>query len=460
MLLKQIDGHDLHANGIPGAQIVSHLSRATLSPLMARFADEPVLIDPDRIELVRANLHVLDRHARAAEMLDERAGNDDFWPTDQNDWRSSVRPYNVSNGILQIPVMGVLLNRFGYQFGAYATGYTYIEKALERGLADANVRGIAFIHDSPGGVVAGNFELNDKIHAARGEKPMRAFVADHSYSASYSLASAAGNIIVTRSGGVGSIGVVTTHVEYSKMLQEVGVAVTFIFAGKHKVDGNAYEKLSADSKARMQERIDKIYSVFTAAVSRNRGMDEKAIRRTEALTYDAQDAIEVGLADKVGALLDEMAIFSSELDIGDEHMATTVDAGIPQAQHDQAVAAARVEGKAEGLSEGMKAQKDRINAILASDAGKKRPKAAMSAALTTSMTADEAAAFLVGIAEEKAEEAQPAGKGRNHFDEAMGGNTPKVNAGDGGDGDGGKPTHAQSILADYQQGGGRVRKSA
>jgi hypothetical protein len=140
-------------------------------------------------------------------------------------------------------------------------------------------------------------------------------------------------------------------------------------------------------------------------------------------------------------------------------MADKVEAGIPQAQHDQALVAARAEGVAAGLTEGMKAQKDRITAILSSDAGKLRPKAALSAALTTNMTAEEATAFLGGLAEEKAEEKKAAG-GRNHFDEAMGGNKPPVNAGGSEDEGDDKPTLAQTILADYQRGGGRLRKRA
>ncbi len=67
------------------------------------------------------------------------------------------------------------------------------------------VKGIAFVIDSPGGHVAGNFDLVDKIFAARDVKPIRAFAAENAYSAAYSIASAAQSITVARTGGVGSI---------------------------------------------------------------------------------------------------------------------------------------------------------------------------------------------------------------------------------------------------------------
>lgn len=428
------------------------------APLLEQITQSPLMIDAAAQDLFQASILHLVRHEHATALMASAVNmndDEDFWPQ-SDDWRAAYRPYNVKNGILQIPIMGVLLNRFPYQFGRWATGYAYIEKALKRGLADGMVRGIAFVHDSPGGEVAGNFELVDKIYNARGQKPTKAFAADHSYSASYSLASAADQIVVNSSGGVGSIGVVTAHVDYSGALEQAGIKVTFIFAGKHKVDGNSYEKLPKDVQNRIQQRIDRIYGVFTASVARNRAMDEKAIRATEALTYDAKDAIEVGLADKIGALDEEMIIFANEIETGDENMANdATDKGIPQAQHESAVAAATTAGKAEGLKEGAVAAKTRINAILALDESKKRPKAALSAALKTEMTVDESKAFLADIPEEQAETKTDA-KDRNHFDEAMGDGKVKIKAGDGDGGDDpSDPAKASaSILGDYAKAGG------
>ena len=454
---------------------------ATDAPLLEQMAQSPLLIEQGSEGLFRASIQHVVSHEHAQEFLSSAISmseDEDFWPRG-DDWRATYRPYNVKNGILQIPVMGVLLNRFPWQLGRWATGYTYIEKALSRGLADGNVRGIAFIHDSPGGEVAGNFELNDKIFSARGVKPMRAFAMDHSYSASYSLSSAAGPLSVSRSGGVGSIGVVTAHVEYADAMAKMGIKVTFIFAGKHKVDGNPYEKLPDSVKSRIQDRIDRIYGVFTAAIARNRAMDENKVRATEALTFDAKDAIENGLADRIGSLEEEMVLFSEELAIGDENMAdNTTKEGIPQAKVDELVTAARAEGKAEGVAEGTAAgtaagataERTRINAILGSDEGKKRPKAAMSLAMKTGLSLEDATASLADMPEERA--AAPEGtdkpKGKsNAFEEAMnaagGANVGGGNGDDedGNEGGGDKTAKASnSILSDYAVTTGFKRKTA
>lgn len=411
--------------------------------LLAKVTQSPLLISADAEQLFLQTMNDLSGNEDFAKAMGLSAQaslsheDDDFWG---DDW---ARPYNVQNGILVIPVSGVLLNRFSYQFGRWATGYQYIERAFTRGQEDPEVNGIALAIDSPGGEVAGNFELVDKMAAMRGSKPVRAYAADHAYSAAFSIASVADEIIVSRSGGVGSVGVVTAHVEFSEAMKEMGVKVTFIFAGKHKVEGNPYEKLPDGAKQRIQARIDRIYGEFTGLVARNRGMDEQAVRDTEALTYDASDALDVNFADRVGAMEEELVIFSKEAEPESELMANAPkkpttpaaenDGGqITQAQLDAAV----TEAKAEGHAEGVAAEQDRMAAILGSDEGKARPVAAQ-AALEAGMSAESAITMLGKLPTETAEAPEPAAEtpapaaeapAPSPFAKAMGKGNPEVGA--------------------------------
>jgi capsid assembly protease len=333
----------------------------------------------------------------------------DFWAFEPDSYMARLRPYVVKNGILQIPVKGVLLHDFPYAVGSWATGYDYIWRAFERGMGDLNVKGIAFVVDSPGGEVAGNFDAVDRMYALKTSvgKPVRGYAAEYAYSAAYSIISLCDTITVSRTGGVGSIGVVTGHLDVSGAMDKAGLKFTFIYAGQHKVDGNPYEPLPKDVKDRIQVRIDALYDVFVSTVARNRGMDEQAIRDTEALTFTAQEALSNGLADSIGALDDALADYAADLspDEGDETMSTTSGA-VDQAAHETAVAAARAEGvnegRAAGLKDGATAERSRISAILASDEGKDRPKAALSAALKTDLSVEAAVAFIADLPKEGA----------------------------------------------------------
>ncbi|MEL4071760.1 S49 family peptidase [Ochrobactrum sp. GPK 3] len=402
-----------------------------LEALLSRFQDEPALVSSDKQNTFNGCLAALSRLEDIDKMMGPQASNDDFWPSPDS-WEARWRPYVVKDGILTIPVKGVLLSDFPWSAGSWATGYEYIWQAYKRGMEDGNVKGIALLCDSPGGVVAGNFDLVDRMHAFPNKKPIRAFAHESAYSAAYSIASVADKIVVSRTGGVGSIGVVTAHVDLSEAMQKNGVKVTFIHFGKHKVDGNPYEALSDDVKARIQARINELGKVFVSTVARNRGMDEEAVRATEALTYPATEALSIGLADAIGPLDDAVAAFVADLsnNEGETQMANQAPAAVDQA----AIENARAEGVAQGQREGAAAERTRISAIIGSEEGMKRPKAALAAALDSEMSAEQADKFLAKLDEEKPaalapveEPVDPKANGQK-FDEQMSKDTPSVGA--------------------------------
>lgn len=427
-----------------------------------RVAANPVLVDPHRVAEFEGCLSALVNHERFEDLVARVDGevHDDFWYS-ANDWRAQYRPYSVKDGILQVPVMGALINRMGYQFGRYATGYTYIEKCVERGMLDPAVKGIAFIIDSPGGEAAGNFELCDKLYEMRSKKPMRSFVADMAYSGGYSIATCSPQVIVTRSGGTGSVGVVTMHVDMSGFLAQAGLKVTFIKAGKHKVDGNRFEPLSDQARERIQTRIDKIYGVFVSTVARNRAMGQDAVRKTEALTYDADESVEVGFADKIGAFDEELAIFSEDADGDGEGPMTekTQTPAITQEALDTAVAAAKTEGAKEGAT----AERERFKAVMASEHYAGREALATKMLTTTALSAEE----VVGLLEDapKATAAAPKTEGkpkteRNHFKERMDreGGAGVEAEGDEDEGQDTPEKASASILTSFRAAGGSTVK--
>lgn len=381
----------------------------------------PALVDPNQSTTIETSLRQLASlsYGDAVGQLPLVASSDDdFWPENPDSWAGMLKPYTVVNGVLQIPIRGMLLHDFPYQLFGWATGYKYIEKAFQRGLGDGNVRGIAMIFDSPGGMVAGCFDAVDRMTAMREEsdKPVRAFSAESATSAAYALATVADEIIMSRTAVVGSVGVVTSHADWSKFYADFGVKITFIHAGKHKVDGNHTEPLSDDAKARIQARIDEMYDVFVASVAKNRGLEEQAVRDTEALVYSASEAQSVGFADGIGALDESLADWSASLnpELGDFQMKTNDQAADNAAE----LETARAEGVTEGHAAGVTAERNRFKAILALPEAKDRQASALAMALETDMTAEQAAAVLKTLPEATATAPAPAADG-TAFNKAM-----------------------------------------
>lgn len=225
--------------------------------------------------------------------------------------RNGTAPYAVVDGIAVIEIAGTLVHRgawIGQSSGL--TSYEGIAAQLQAALADPGVHGIALDIDSFGGEVAGAFDLADRIRAARAQKPVHAFVAEHALSAGYVLASQADRIILPRTGAVGSIGVVALHTDMSGALDQKGIAVTLIHAGAHKIDANPYQPLPEAMHGEMQRQLEVVRFLFAETVAAGRGkrLSQNAALATEAAVFRGIDAITAGLAD---ALADPVTAFSA-----------------------------------------------------------------------------------------------------------------------------------------------------
>lgn len=357
------------------------------------------------------------------------------------------KPFRFSRGLAVIPVTGVLVNRFGYSW-SYVTGYNFVRAQLNAALADPDVLGIVFDVNSPGGECAGCFELSDEIYASRSIKPSVAIVDSMAYSGGYALASAASQMIVTPSGGVGSIGVVMTHIDMSKMLEKFGIEITFIHSGDHKVDGNPYEPMPDDVKKQFQAEVDETRQEFVNLVARNRGIEAKTVYDTEAKCFSAAEGQRLGLVDAVMPAGKAVAAFLNEL-------AGSQNQGITTMSKDN-------QNTQETGADARKAERERISAIQSCAEAEGRSKLASHLALNTELSVDEAKAILAASpAEKAAEQEQPVAQVSTEpsaFHQAMdAGKHPNVgaDAGEGAAAGGGEMTLAQQVLRDQAVATGR-----
>jgi len=288
-----------------------------------RAFNTPLMVDPAKAMVFLSGLgpritgreitfHGIDLPSAGAEQATPPArvslfGND----LAQRHQRNGAQPYAVIDGIAVIEIAGTLLHRgawIGQSSGL--TSYEGIAAQLQAALADPAVRGVALDIDSFGGEVAGAFDLADRILAARAQKPVQAFVAEHALSAGYVLASQADQIILPRTGAVGSIGVVALHTDMSGALDQKGIAVTLIHAGAHKVDANPYQPLPEAMHDQMQRELEVVRFLFAETVAAGRGdrLTQAAAMATEAAVLRGADAIAAGLADE---LADPVTAFRS-----------------------------------------------------------------------------------------------------------------------------------------------------
>jgi len=213
-------------------------------------------------------------------------------------------------GIAVIPLHGTLVKRvLGLEAASGLTAYGEIAAQLDAALADPAIQGILLDIDSPGGEASGCFELARHIRAVAAVKPVWAVANDAAYSAAYALAASAQRLLVTETGGVGSIGVIALHVDQSVKDAHDGYRYTAITAGAHKNEGSPHEPLSVWAHAELQTEVDRLYGLFAEHVAQMRGLPVAAIRATEASLYFGANAVSQGLADGVQSLDATLADF-------------------------------------------------------------------------------------------------------------------------------------------------------
>jgi signal peptide peptidase SppA len=208
--------------------------------------------------------------------------------------------YDLIGGIAIIYVHGTLVQRRS-SLRPYSgmTGYNAIRQNLDHALMNSAARGIMFDVDSPGGECAGCFDLADYIFEARKEKPIWAMCSERAFSAGYAIASSASKLILPQTGGVGSIGIIAMHTDFSQALDKNGIAVTLIQYGDRKADFAETAPLSREARTRVQADVDTMGAIFDETAARNRGLTASKIKSYQAGTFLGAQGVEAGLADAV-----------------------------------------------------------------------------------------------------------------------------------------------------------------
>jgi signal peptide peptidase SppA len=264
----------------------------------AMVMNTPWAILPEKLAVI---LDVLRYHAEGGKLtteeVRERVGAVTR-PTEQ-----AVR--TGTGAIAVLPLYGIIAHRAGIL--TESSGGTSTERFAARFrelVADPGVGAIVLDVDSPGGTVDGVDELSTEIYRARGSKPIVAVANSLAASAAYWIASAADEVVVTPSGEVGSIGVLTAHEDQSALLEREGVKVTLLSAGKYKAEGSPYEPLGEEARAAIQARVDDYYAMFTLAVARNRKAPVAAVRDGygEGRVVGAREALQFGMVNEIGTL--------------------------------------------------------------------------------------------------------------------------------------------------------------
>lgn len=221
--------------------------------------------------------------------------------------RRPIESTEAPTGVAVIPLFGVITPKASLMSDiSGATSVSAFRTMFRDAMRSSEVTSIVIDVDSPGGQVDQIPEMAAEMRAARGTKPVIAVANTLMASGAYWLASQADEIVVTRSGVVGSIGVLTAHDDISVANEQAGIKTTIVSAGKFKTEANPFEPLGDEARSHIQEMVDEFYGMFVGDVAKGRGVGVGDVRSGygQGRVLNARQAVEAGMADRIGTLED------------------------------------------------------------------------------------------------------------------------------------------------------------
>jgi ClpP class serine protease len=181
-----------------------------------------------------------------------------------------------------------------------------IKSRVKTALADPRVHCVLMSVDGPGGLLAGCFDtVTEVVNAGlEANKPIYTYVDSQACSANYALALCGSIIWVPTTGLVGSIGVIEGMPDISGQDQMMGVSYRWVTSGERKKDTNPHIPFAErEAGIAVQDAQAKhAGELFFELVATRRPVNVDALRAMNGAIFIGQEAISVGLADRLGTL--------------------------------------------------------------------------------------------------------------------------------------------------------------
>jgi len=232
----------------------------------------------------------------------------------------SNKEISLTERILVIPIEGVITYDSGSSGFLGFSSKSKLQNTIEEindANKDDNVKGVIFEINSPGGSVVASQELANTIKSLK--KPKYAVIKEVGASGGYWAASATDKIYASELSVTGSIGVISSYLQFSGLFEKYGITYERLVTGEYKDLGSPFKELTNNERTKLQAKLDRLHQYFVREVSINRNIPiEKVQELATGEFYLGSEAKEFGLIDEFGDL--NVAIKDMKLELGSEEI--------------------------------------------------------------------------------------------------------------------------------------------
>ena len=183
-------------------------------------------------------------------------------------------------------------------------GSVGLSEAIARARKDESVKAIVLRINSPGGDALAAEIILREVKLARDTKPVVVSMGEYAASGGYYIACAADKIFASENTLTGSIGVFGIFFNADELLSgKLGITVEAVNTHAHSDIDGFYRSMNGEELRYMQHRIDGVYTQFSAHVAEGRKMEAEAVEKiAQGRVWSGNDALEIGLVDRIGGL--------------------------------------------------------------------------------------------------------------------------------------------------------------
>ncbi len=198
-----------------------------------------------------------------------------------------------------IPINGVITTDGASYLGERTISSQDIVQYIEDANGNMQVKVILLEINSPGGSAVASDEIASAVKISK--KPVVALIREVGASGGYWVASSTEHIIANRMSITGSIGVISSYLEFSGLMEKYGVGYEQLTSGKYKDMGTPFKKMGEEERLLFQKKLNRIHEFFIEEIAQNRDLSlSKARELATGEFYLGVEALELGLVDELG----------------------------------------------------------------------------------------------------------------------------------------------------------------
>ncbi len=211
---------------------------------------------------------------------------------------SSFNSEGLTANVALIRINAPISSSQEYLFSNYLDSQSVV-KLLERAEQLPNIKAVLLEINSPGGSAVSCEEIVKKVSSMN--KTVVSWIRDIGTSGAYWIAASSDYIVASKASVVGSIGVYSSYLEFSGLLEKYGINYRRLVSGEFKDIGTPYRNMTTEEEELFKQRLRVLDEYFVEDVAEKRKLNNSVKKEiSKAMFYLGEEALDLGLIDRIG----------------------------------------------------------------------------------------------------------------------------------------------------------------